>query len=42
MAMHHSTFQLGGDGIDTQMHKLFPISPADLFWILQNGESAIL
>ncbi len=40
IAIHHGTFQLGDDGIDTPKHKLLASSRRDSFLILENGQSA--
>ena len=39
IAIHHGTFQLGDDGIDTAKHKLLASSKPDSFLILENGQS---
>ncbi len=40
IAIHHGTFQLADDGIDTAKQKLLKSSKPDSFLILENGESA--
>jgi L-ascorbate metabolism protein UlaG (beta-lactamase superfamily) len=40
IAIHHGTFQLADDGIDTAKHQLLASSPPDSFLILENGQSA--
>jgi len=40
VALHHGTFQLGDDGIDTAKDKLLAAARPDSFLILQNGQSA--
>lgn len=39
IAIHHGTFQLADDGIDTPKNELRACAPADSFLILNNGES---
>lgn len=39
IAIHHGTFQLGDDGIDTAKHQLLASSRPDSFLILENGQS---
>jgi L-ascorbate metabolism protein UlaG (beta-lactamase superfamily) len=39
VAIHHGTFQLADDGIDTPKHKLLASSKPDSFLILDNGQS---
>ncbi len=40
IAIHHGTFQLADDAIDTPRRRLRACAPADSFLILDNGESA--
>ena len=40
IAIHHGTFQLADDGIDTPMTELLACSPSDSFLVLNNGQSA--
>jgi L-ascorbate metabolism protein UlaG (beta-lactamase superfamily) len=40
IAIHHGTFQLADDGIDTAKYKLLASSKPDSFLILENGQSA--
>jgi N-acyl-phosphatidylethanolamine-hydrolysing phospholipase D len=40
IAIHHGTFQLGDDGIDTPKRQLMTIAPKDSFMVLNNGEFA--
>jgi len=40
IAIHHGTFQLGDDGIDTPKRQLVTIAPKDSFMVLNNGEFA--
>jgi L-ascorbate metabolism protein UlaG (beta-lactamase superfamily) len=39
IAIHHGTFQLAGDGIDTPQRQLMACRRDDLFLILRNGQS---
>jgi L-ascorbate metabolism protein UlaG (beta-lactamase superfamily) len=39
IAIHHGTFQLGDDGIETAKRQLLASSPPDSFLILENGQS---
>jgi L-ascorbate metabolism protein UlaG (beta-lactamase superfamily) len=39
IAVHHGTFQLADDGIDTAKHQLLSSSKPDSFLILENGQS---
>ncbi len=41
IAIHHGTFQLGDDGLDTPKRELLRLSARpDSFLILENGQSA--
>jgi N-acyl-phosphatidylethanolamine-hydrolysing phospholipase D len=40
IAIHHGTFQLADDGIDTPQKQLMACRRDDSFLILRNGESA--
>jgi L-ascorbate metabolism protein UlaG (beta-lactamase superfamily) len=40
IAIHHGTFQLGDDGIDTPKTRLLACAPQDSFLVLRNGQSA--
>ena len=40
IAIHHGTFQLADDGIDTPQKQLMAYRRDDSFLILRNGESA--
>ena len=40
IAIHHGTFQLGDDGIDTPGRQLTAIAPGDSFMVLNNGQFA--
>jgi L-ascorbate metabolism protein UlaG (beta-lactamase superfamily) len=40
IAIHHGTFQLADDGIDTPKREILKSSPPDSFLILENGQSA--
>lgn len=42
IAIHHGTFQLGDDGIDTPQQQLLQSPCPDSFSILKNGESACI
>jgi len=42
IAIHHGTFQLADEAIDTPRRELCACRPADSFLILQNGESVTL
>ena len=42
IAIHHGTFQLGDEGIDTPRRRLMECSPGDSFLALNNGESVTL
>jgi L-ascorbate metabolism protein UlaG (beta-lactamase superfamily) len=42
IAIHHGTFQLGDEGIDTPKKRLRDCTPGDSFLILNNGESVTL
>jgi len=42
IAIHHGTFQLGDDAIDTPRRELRACAPGDSFLILNNGESVTL
>ena len=42
IAIHHGTFQLGDEGIDTPRTQLFACAPGDSFLVLNNGESVTL
>ena len=39
IAIHHGTFQLADDGIDTPKQRLLASSKPDSFLILENGQS---
>jgi L-ascorbate metabolism protein UlaG (beta-lactamase superfamily) len=40
IAIHHGTFQLADDGIDTPKQQILKSSPPESFLILENGQSA--
>jgi L-ascorbate metabolism protein UlaG (beta-lactamase superfamily) len=42
IAMHHGTFQLGDEGIDTPKKRLSECAPGDSFLVLDNGQSVTL
>jgi L-ascorbate metabolism protein UlaG (beta-lactamase superfamily) len=42
IAIHHGTFQLADEGIDTPRKQLRECSPGDLFLVLDNGQSLTL
>ena len=42
IAIHHGTFQLGDEGIDTPRRRLMECSPGDSFLVLDNGQSVTL
>jgi L-ascorbate metabolism protein UlaG (beta-lactamase superfamily) len=42
IAMHHGTFQLGDEGIDTPKKRLRECTPGDSFLLLDNGQSVTL
>ena len=42
IAIHHGTFQLGDDGIDTPRARLALCAPGDSFLVLNNGQSVTL
>jgi L-ascorbate metabolism protein UlaG (beta-lactamase superfamily) len=42
IAIHHGTFQLGDDGIDTPKQRLRACAPGDSFLVLGNGQSVTL
>jgi len=42
IAIHHGTFQLGDEGIDTPRRELAECAPGDSFLVLNNGESVTL
>ena len=42
VAMHHGTFQLGDDGLDTPKKRLGECAPCDSFLLLDNGQSVTL
>ena len=42
IAIHHGTFQLGDDGIDTPKQKLQARAAGDSFLVLDNGQSVTL
>jgi L-ascorbate metabolism protein UlaG (beta-lactamase superfamily) len=42
VAIHHGTFQLGDDGIDTPQRRLREAAPGDSFLVLGNGQSVTL
>ena len=42
IAIHHGTFQLGDEGIDTPASRLNACAPGDSFLTLKNGQSVTL
>jgi len=42
IAIHHGTFQLGDEGIDTPKKRLHECAPVDSFLVLNNGQSVTL
>ena len=42
VAIHHGTFQLGDESIDTPKRRLLDCAPGDSFLVLKNGESVTL
>lgn len=42
IAIHHGTFQLGDEGIDTPKARLLACAPGDSFLVLNNGQSVAL
>jgi L-ascorbate metabolism protein UlaG (beta-lactamase superfamily) len=42
IAIHHGTFQLGDEGIDTPKKRLSACGPGDTFLLLDNGQSVTL
>jgi L-ascorbate metabolism protein UlaG (beta-lactamase superfamily) len=42
IAIHHGTFQLADDSLDTPAERLRECSPDDTFLILNNGQSVTL
>lgn len=42
IAIHHGTFQLGDDGVDTPKQRLRACAPGDSFLLLHNGQSVTL
>jgi L-ascorbate metabolism protein UlaG (beta-lactamase superfamily) len=42
VAIHHGTFQLGDEGIDTPKRRLIACAPGDSFLVLDNGQSVTL
>ena len=42
IAIHHGTFQLGDEGIDTPKWRLMACAPGDSFLVLNNGQSVTL
>jgi L-ascorbate metabolism protein UlaG (beta-lactamase superfamily) len=42
IAIHHSTFQLADDGLDTPKRRLSECAPGDSFLVLNNGQSVTL
>jgi L-ascorbate metabolism protein UlaG (beta-lactamase superfamily) len=42
IAIHHGTFQLADDGIDTPQRRLVACAPGDSFLVLNNGQSVTL
>jgi L-ascorbate metabolism protein UlaG (beta-lactamase superfamily) len=42
IAIHHGTFQLGDDGLDTPKKRLGECAPGDSFLVLDNGQSMTL
>jgi hypothetical protein len=42
IAIHHGTFQLGDEGIDTPKRRLIECNRDDSFLVLDNGQSVTL
>ena len=42
IAIHHGTFQLGDESVDTPKERLRACAPGDSFLVLANGESVTL
>jgi L-ascorbate metabolism protein UlaG (beta-lactamase superfamily) len=42
VAIHHGTFQLADDGLDTAKKELLARTPQDSFLVLNNGQSVDL
>ena len=42
IAIHHGTFQLGDEGLDTPRKRLSECAPRDSFLVLDNGQSVTL
>jgi L-ascorbate metabolism protein UlaG (beta-lactamase superfamily) len=42
IAIHHGTFQLGDEGIDTPKERLRACAPSDSFLVLANGQSVMV
>jgi L-ascorbate metabolism protein UlaG (beta-lactamase superfamily) len=42
IAIHHGTFQLADDGIETPKQELLASHPPDSFLVLENGKSTYL
>lgn len=42
IAIHHGTFQLGDDAVDTPRERLLACAPPDSFLVLHNGESVTI
>lgn len=42
IAIHHGTFQLGDEAVDTPMKRLLACAPKDSFLVLANGQSVTL
>ena len=42
IAIHHGTFQLADEGLDTPKKRLSVCAPGDSFLVLENGQSVTL
>lgn len=42
IAIHHGTFQLGDEGVDTPERQISACAPGDSFLVLSNGQSVTL
>jgi L-ascorbate metabolism protein UlaG (beta-lactamase superfamily) len=42
IAIHHGTFQLADESVDTPKRRLLACAPGDSFLVLNNGQSATL
>jgi L-ascorbate metabolism protein UlaG (beta-lactamase superfamily) len=42
IAIHHGTFQLADEGLDTPKERLSACAPGDSFLVLGNGQSVTL